>query len=255
MSKTMNYHNVKFTAAYGTSKQLPPSTRAEVSFVGRSNVGKSSLMNKLFNRKKLAKVSATPGKTSTINFFEAEWADFVDLPGYGFAQVSKSEKARWREMIEGYYNQDREFCCVVSLIDIRHPATALDVNMIEFLIAAELPFMIVCTKADKLSKNKCMQNIAALRRQLGFSREEVEIIPISSANGSGIDEDILNRLENGAAQSRGTGIGLRNIDQRIRIAFSERYGLEFHRVDDRTQVWIRVPEKIEKGTGGLACIR
>ena len=108
MSKTMNYHNVKFTAAYGTSKQLPPSKRAEVSFVGRSNVGKSSLMNKLFNRKKLAKVSATPGKTSTINFFEAEWADFVDLPGYGFAQVSKSEKARWREMIEGYYNQDRE---------------------------------------------------------------------------------------------------------------------------------------------------
>ena len=188
MSKTMNYHNVKFTAAYGTSKQLPPSTRAEVSFVGRSNVGKSSLMNKLFNRKKLAKVSATPGKTSTINVFEAERADFVDLPGYGFAQVSKSEKARWREMIEGYYNQDREFCCVVSLIDIRHPATALDVNMIEFLIAAELPFMIVCTKADKLSKNKCMQNIAALRRQLGFSRDEVEIIPISSANGSGIDD-------------------------------------------------------------------
>lgn len=194
MSKTMNYHNVKFTAAYGTSKQLPPSTRAEVSFVGRSNVGKSSLMNKLFNRKKLAKVSATPGKTSTINFFEAEWADFVDLPGYGFAQVSKSEKARWREMIEGYYNQDRKFCCVVSLIDIRHPATALDVNMIEFLIAAELPFMIVCTKADKLSKNKCMQNIAALRRQLGFSRDEVEIIPISSANGSGID-DLKSALE------------------------------------------------------------
>ena len=188
MSKTMNYHNVKFTAAYGASKQLPPSTRAEVSFVGRSNVGKSSLMNKLFNRKKLAKVSATPGKTSTINFFEAEWADFVDLPGYGFAQVSKSEKARWREMIEGYYNQDREFCCVVSLIDIRHPATALDVNMIEFLIAAELPFMIVCTKADKLSKNKCAQSIAALRRQLGFSRDEVEIIPISSTNGSGIDD-------------------------------------------------------------------
>ena len=89
---------------------------------------------------------------------------------------------------QGYYNQDREFCCVVSLIDIRHPATALDVNMIEFLIAAELPFMIVCTKADKLSKNKCAQSIAALRRQLGFSRDEVEIIPISSANGSGIDD-------------------------------------------------------------------
>ena len=188
MSKSMNYHNVKFSAAYGTSKQLPASRRPEISFVGRSNVGKSSLLNRLFNRKKLAKVSSTPGKTSTINFFEAEWADFVDLPGYGYAQVSKSEKARWREMIEGYYNQDRDFCLVVSLIDIRHPATALDVNMIEFLLAAELPFMIVCTKSDKLSKSKCAQSIAALRRQLGIAKDEIDILAISSANGDGIDE-------------------------------------------------------------------
>ena len=155
MSKTMNYHNVKFAAAYGTSKQLPPSKRAEVSFVGRSNVGKSSLMNKLFNRKKLAKVSATPGKTSTINFFEAEWADFVDLPGYGFAQVSKSEKARWREMIEGYYNQDREFCCVVSLIDIRHPDAAedepLDVPGVE---VQALPFYALNNKFKELDENR-----------------------------------------------------------------------------------------------------
>ena len=90
----MNYHNVSFAAAYGTSGQLPASTRPEVAFVGRSNVGKSSLLNKLFNRKKLAKVSSKPGKTSTINFFNAENSHFVDLPGYGYAQVSKSEKVR-----------------------------------------------------------------------------------------------------------------------------------------------------------------
>ena len=136
----MNYHNVSFAAAYGTSGQLPASTRPEVAFVGRSNVGKSSLLNKLFNRKKLAKVSSKPGKTSTINFFNAENSHFVDLPGYGYAQVSKSEKVRWAEMINGYFDQDRNFTLVVSLIDIRHPATSLDVQMVEFLKEAELPF-------------------------------------------------------------------------------------------------------------------
>ena len=167
----------------------PMDGKPEIAFAGKSNVGKSTLINAILGRKALARTSSQPGKTRTINFYGVnDMMYVVDLPGYGFAQVSKSEKARWREMIEGYYNQDREFCCVVSLIDIRHPATALDVNMIEFLIAAELPFMIVCTKADKLSKNKCAQSIAALRRQLGFSRDEVEIIPISSANGSGIDD-------------------------------------------------------------------
>ena len=156
MSKTMNYHNVKFAAAYGTSKQLPPSKRAEVSFVGRSNVGKSSLMNKLFNRKKACEgfqprrakrrpsISSRPnGPTSSI---AGLWlrASF---------EVRKSPMAR--NDPKAITTKTANFCCVVSLIDIRHPATALDVNMIEFLIAAELPFMIVCTKADKLSKNKC----------------------------------------------------------------------------------------------------
>lgn len=183
----MNYNNVKFSAAYGTSAQLPKSKRAEISFVGRSNVGKSSLMNKLFNRKKLAKVSSMPGKTSTINFFDADGADFVDLPGYGYAKVAKSEKHRWAEMIEGYYNQDRNFCLVVSLIDIRHPATALDEQMIDFLIDAELPFIIALTKADKLSKSQISRQVAALRKQLGFS-QEMPIVPISSEKGTGIDK-------------------------------------------------------------------
>ena len=183
----MNYNKVQFSAAYGTSAQLPPSKKAEVSFVGRSNVGKSSLMNRLFNRKKLAKVSSMPGKTSTINFFDADGVDFVDLPGYGYAKVAKSEKHRWAEMIEGYYNQDRNFCLVVSLIDIRHPATALDEQMIDFLIDAELPFIVALTKADKLSKSQVSRQVAALRKQLQFG-QEVPIVAISSEKGTGIDK-------------------------------------------------------------------
>ncbi len=190
----MNYNNVKFTAAYGTAKQLPPSRRAEVSFAGRSNVGKSSLLNRLFNRKKLAKVSSKPGKTSTINFFEADSADFVDLPGYGYARVSKSEKARWAEMIEGYFNQDRTFALVISLIDIRHSATTLDVQMVDFLMEAELPFIIVQTKADKLSKSQVSRSTKALRDQLSLSYD-TPIVAVSSETGTGIDE--LKRLIDG----------------------------------------------------------
>ena len=186
---TLNLNKAEFLKSAVSPSGFLAADLPCIVFAGKSNVGKSSVINRLLNRKNFARVGSQPGKTVHVNYFCIDRrAYFVDLPGYGFAQVSKSEKARWREMIEGYYNQDREFCCVVSLIDIRHPATALDVNMIEFLIAAELPFMIVCTKADKLSKNKCAQSIAALRRQLGFSRDEVEIIPISSANGSGIDD-------------------------------------------------------------------
>ena len=116
----MNFHNASFKAAYGTSEQLPASTLPEVSFAGRSNVGKSSLLNKLMYRKGLAKVSSTPGKTATINFYDVDGVDFVDLPGYGYAKVSKAEKGRWSELIEGYFNQERIFALVVSLIDIRH---------------------------------------------------------------------------------------------------------------------------------------
>ena len=183
----MNYHNVKFKAAYGTSAQLPASKLPEISFAGRSNVGKSSLLNKLMYRKGLAKVSATPGKTATINFYDVDGFDFVDLPGYGFAKVAKSEKARWGELIEGYFNQERIFALVVSLIDIRHEATALDVNMVEFLKESGLPFMVVLTKADKLSKQQCIKQTAAIRKQLKLSKE-TPIMAVSSESGTGIDE-------------------------------------------------------------------
>lgn len=162
----MNFHNASFKAAYGTSEQLPASTGPEVSFAGRSNVGKSSLLNKLMYRKGLAKVSSTPGKTATINFYDVDGHDLVDLPGYGYAKVSKAEKGRWSELIEGYYNQDRDFALVVSLIDIRHEPSALDRNMVQFLMDAELPFAIALTKADKLSKQQQMKQRAAIKKAL-----------------------------------------------------------------------------------------
>ncbi len=183
----MDFNKVTFERSFGISSQLPPSTVAEVSFAGRSNVGKSSLLNKLFNRKSLAKVSSTPGKTSTINFFESPGVRFVDLPGYGYAKVSKSEKGRWSELIEGYFNQERNFALVVSLVDIRHEPSALDRNMIAFLQEAQLPFAVVLTKADKLSRQAQMKQRAAIRKALKLG-SDVPMAACSSANGAGIDE-------------------------------------------------------------------
>lgn len=190
----MNFNKVQFERSFGTSSQLPPSSLPEIAFAGRSNVGKSSLINKVFNRKGLAKVSQTPGKTATINFFATDDARFVDLPGYGYAKVAKSELHRWSELIEGYFNQDRDFALVVSLIDIRHPATALDVQMVGFLQTTGLPFIIVQTKADKLSKSQVSRSTAALRKQLELG-PEVPVVAVSSEKGTGID--VLKRLIDG----------------------------------------------------------
>lgn len=183
----MNFNKVSFERSFGISSQLPPSTLPEVAFAGRSNVGKSSLLNKLFNRKGLAKVSQTPGKTATINFFLTDEARFVDLPGYGYAKVSKADKGRWAELIEGYFNQDRAFALVVSLVDIRHDVQPLDAQMIEFLKDAGLPFAVVLTKADKLSRQQQMARRSALTRQLELP-EGTPVIATSSAKGIGIDE-------------------------------------------------------------------
>ena len=182
----MNFNNVTFERSFGISSQLPPSTLPEVAFAGRSNVGKSSMLNALFGRKSLAKVSQKPGKTSTINFFATEGARFVDLPGYGYARVAKSEKGRWAELIEGYFNQDRNFALVVSLVDIRHEAQQLDLNMIHFLMEAGLPFAVVLTKADKLSRNQQNKQVSVLRRQLALP-EDVPMLVTSSEKREGFD--------------------------------------------------------------------
>lgn len=182
----MNFNNVTFERSFGISSQLPPSTLPEVAFAGRSNVGKSSMLNALFGRKSLAKVSQKPGKTSTINFFATEGARFVDLPGYGYARVAKSEKGRWAELIEGYFNQDRNFALVVSLVDIRHEAQQLDLNMINFLMEAGLPFAVVLTKADKLSRNQQNKQVSVLRRQLALP-DDVPMLVTSSEKREGFD--------------------------------------------------------------------
>lgn len=182
----MNFNKVAFERSFGISSQLPPSTLPEVAFAGRSNVGKSSMLNALFGRKSLAKVSQKPGKTSTINFFVTDTARFVDLPGYGYARVAKSEKGRWAELIEGYFNQDRNFALVVSLVDIRHEAQQLDLNMIGFLQEAGLPFAVVLTKADKLSKNQQNKQAALLRRQLALP-DDVPMLVTSSEKKIGFD--------------------------------------------------------------------
>lgn len=194
----MNFQKASFKAAYGTSAQLPASTGPEISFAGRSNVGKSSMLNKLLQRKGLAKVSQTPGKTATINFYDVDGVDFIDLPGYGYAKVARSELGRWSELIEGYFNQDRNFALVVSLIDIRHNPSALDVHMVQFLKDAELPFMVALTKADKLSKQQQNKQKAAIKRALDLSTE-VPLVVTSSEKGIGIDE--LRKLIAQAAQA------------------------------------------------------
>lgn len=186
-SRLMNINNITFEQSFGVSAQLPPSTLPEIVFAGRSNVGKSSLLNKLFNRKSLAKVSQTPGKTATINFFVCDDTRFVDLPGYGYAQVQKSDKERWSELIEGYFNQDRSVLLVISLIDIRHAATNLDKQMISFLQEANLPYAVVLTKADKLSTQQQIKQKNCLKNQLALAAE-VPFIVCSSVKGTGIEE-------------------------------------------------------------------
>lgn len=183
----MNLNTARYLASYGTSAQLPSSTLPEVSFVGRSNVGKSSLLNKLLNRKALAKVSSTPGKTSTINFFQVDDYHFVDLPGYGYAKVANKERDRWIELIEGYFNQDRKFALICVLVDIRHDPSKLDISMVATLIQGNYPFLIVMTKADKLSKTQQLKQASTIRKQLHCTPDQPTVIT-SSAKGIGIPE-------------------------------------------------------------------
>lgn len=183
----MNFNKAEFYTSYGSFKQIPKSTRTEIAFAGRSNVGKSSLINKIFNRKALARVSAVPGKTATINFYSLEGMFFVDLPGYGYAKVSKSEKERWGELIEGYLNDDRRLALVFQLVDFRHPPTKDDIMMINFLIDSGLPFVVVLTKADKLSKKQRAERRAALMTELPCA-EDITIVEFSAQTGEGAEE-------------------------------------------------------------------
>ena len=186
----LNLQNARYIASYGTVDGLPAPTTPEVAFVGRSNVGKSSLLNKLLGRKALAKVSSQPGKTANVNFFEADGISFVDLPGYGFARVSMAERQRWANLISCYFAQERSFNLVIALVDVRLEAQKLDQEMLAFLRENELPFVVALTKADKLSRPKQARARDTLARQFGIDREQ--LLVTSSETGQGIDD--LKRL-------------------------------------------------------------
>ena len=184
----MDYSKAQFERAYGTVEQLPASTMPEIVFSGRSNVGKSSLINKVFNRKNLARVSSVPGKTITINFYSCgNEAKIVDLPGYGYAKVAKSEKTRWANMMEQYFNSGRDIKLVVQLVDMRHPATADDIMMMEFLEHAGIDYIVVMTKSDKLNKGEYKSRVENSRQELSFVDPE-NIIPFSSQTGENVDK-------------------------------------------------------------------
>ncbi len=188
----MNLHSAVFEMAAGISSQLPTSTVPEVAFSGRSNVGKSSLINRLLNRKALARTSATPGKTATINFYRLDTVRMVDLPGYGYAKVSDKERRRWSELIEGYFDDDRDLRLVLQLWDIRHDPSKDDYQMLEYMVERGIPFIIVLTKSDKLNKTERAKRLAAFDEILS-DLEGITVIPFSATNGEGADEirDIL----------------------------------------------------------------
>lgn len=174
--------------------QYPPEDLKEIAFAGRSNVGKSSLINLLLNRRNFARVSGSPGKTRTINFYQINDAfRIVDLPGYGYAKVSKSISESWGAMIESYLAGRENLIKVVQLVDIRHTPTAQDIQMYKWIQKYHMDGLVVATKADKISKNELAKNIAIIRKTLGLSEED-KVIPVSALKRTGQDI-LLNELE------------------------------------------------------------
>lgn len=186
MTEQLDFNKAEFQTSYGISSQLPVSERPEIVFSGRSNVGKSSLINKLCNRKKLARISATPGKTATINFYSAGGACLVDLPGYGYAKTSHSERRRWDELINGYFAGERRIVRLVQLLDCRHQPSRDDVSMLEYLTYYNIPFLAALTKADKEKPSQHERIIGEFKAFLA-AYSCSEIILTSAEKGLGVD--------------------------------------------------------------------
>lgn len=183
----MNIQSAVFEAAAGLVSQLPESTMPEIAISGHSNVGKSSLINRILGRKALARTSATPGKTATINFYKLDTLRLVDLPGYGYAKVSQAEKMRWSELISGYFSAERDMRLVIQLIDMRHKPTKDDYMMLDFLVDNELPFVVVFTKSDKLKKGERAKREKELALELE-AYDGMLTVPFSSLTGEGADQ-------------------------------------------------------------------
>ncbi len=182
----MRFDIIEYSESFGTAGQLKPSTMPEIVFAGRSNVGKSSLINKLFNRKNLARVSSVPGKTVTINFYKGDGAVFADLPGYGYAKRNDSEKKRWASLMESYFRTGRDIRLVILLVDMRHPPTKDDITMLDYLRDNGYNFAIALTKSDKLNKTETLNRREALKGELS-AYGNCEKIEFSSVTGLGAD--------------------------------------------------------------------
>ena len=186
--------SVEFLTSAAKKSQYPPEGVPEIAFAGRSNVGKSSLINLLTNRKKLAKVSQNPGKTRTINFFAVNDSfRIVDLPGYGYAKVSKAEAEKWGPMMEEYLSGRPGLLKVVQLVDIRHAPSAQDKQMYEYLQYYGLDGLVVATKADKVGRSELNRNLAVIRRELKLKKDD-RVIPVSALNKTGTEE-VLSAME------------------------------------------------------------
>jgi len=193
----MKINYADFIISSTTWTKCPQPTMPEYAMIGRSNVGKSSLINMITGRKKLAKISGTPGKTITINHFQinGEWY-LVDLPGYGYARRSKTERAKWEKMIKGYILNRENLMTLFTLIDVRHEPQKNDMEFIEWLGMSNIPFVMVFTKADKLTRNQLESNLATYKKVMLNSWEELPpMIVTSSETGLG-KEELLTYVEN-----------------------------------------------------------
>lgn len=194
----MNIQKANLIMTAGLPSQLPGIMRPEipqVAMCGRSNVGKSSLINKLLGRKKLARVSAEPGKTITVNCYDIDASVYlVDLPGYGYAKRSFSEREKWKKLIDKYFDTPGERL-YLQLVDLKVGLTKDDEAMLDFLVAQDLPFAVVCTKSDKLNKTNRAKNLEAIRNNPKIP-EDAEVIAFSSQNGEGVEElwEIINQF-------------------------------------------------------------
>lgn len=182
----MNFQNVEFLISAASDKDFPKKRLPEIAFAGKSNVGKSSVINRLLQRKNFARVGDKPGKTIHVNYFVIDRkCYFVDLPGYGFAKVSQSEKERWGKLMETYFAAGR-IDLGVLIVDYRHPPTNNDITMARWFLDSECPFVVVANKMDKLKKSELKPNLEIIRRDLELP-DDIEIIPFSAEKGDGKD--------------------------------------------------------------------
>ncbi|HBY21620.1 MAG: YihA family ribosome biogenesis GTP-binding protein [Clostridiales bacterium GWE2_32_10] len=184
----MNLNNINLEMTAGRIDQFPIDEIPEIAFVGRSNVGKSSLLNTMMNRKSLARTSSAPGKTRTVNFYNIdETIRLVDLPGYGYASVSKKQQGSWLKIVDEYLTERENLKCIALLLDIRHEPNTADKLMFEFIREMDIPHIIVITKADKLGKNAQIKNVGLIRKILGMDKDD-NVVLFSSLNKTGKDD-------------------------------------------------------------------